>query len=134
MNKTILITGTTSGVGATIAYHYIEKGWNVIGFARGESIFQFPNYKHYQVDISNSYALYDVFDQIYNIDVLINNAAVFKMKSFSNTNLNEIDDMIDINQQIQLIKLFDQRSTELLLIDKVKELEKRRKNFNKIGS
>ena len=97
MNKTILITGTTSGVGATIAYHYIEKGWNVIGFARGESIFQFPNYKHFQVDISNSYALYDVFDQIYNIDVLINNAAVFKMKSFSTTTLDEIDDMIDIN-------------------------------------
>ena len=80
MNKTILITGTTSGVGATIAYHYIEKGWNVIGFARGESIFQFPNYKHFQVDISNSYALYDVFDQIDNIDVLVNNAAVFTIR------------------------------------------------------
>ena len=53
MNKTILITGTTSGVGATIAYHYIEKGWNVIGFARGESIFQFPNYKHFQVDVTS---------------------------------------------------------------------------------
>ena len=51
MNKTILITGTTSGVGATIAYDYIEKGWNVIGFARGESIFQFPNYKHFKIDI-----------------------------------------------------------------------------------
>ena len=97
MNKTILITGTTSGVGATIAYHYIEKGWNVIGFARGESIFQFPNYKHFQVDIGNPYYLNDVFEQIGNIDILVNNAAVFKMKSFSDTTLDEIDDMIDIN-------------------------------------
>jgi len=97
MNKTILITGTTSGVGAKIAYDYIEKGWNVIGFARGESIFQFPNYKHFQVDVTSCYEMYDIFEQIGNIDILVNNAAVFKMKSFSDTTLDEIDDMIDIN-------------------------------------
>ena len=55
MNKTILITGTTSGVGATIAHDYIEKGWNVIGFARGQSIFQQSNYKHFKVDIHFQY-------------------------------------------------------------------------------
>ena len=97
MNKTILITGTTSGVGATIAYHYIEKGWNVIGFSRGESIFDYSNYKHYQVDVTSCYEMYDIFVQIDNIDILVNNAAVFKMKSFSDTTLDEIDDMIDIN-------------------------------------
>jgi len=97
MNKTILITGTTSGVGATIAYNYIEKGWNVIGLARGESIFDYPNYKHYQVDVTSCYEMYDIFEQIDNIDILVNNAAVFKMKSFSDTTLDEIDDMIDIN-------------------------------------
>jgi len=97
MNKTILITGTTSGVGATIAYEYIEKGWNVIGLARGESLFQYPNYKHYQVDISDIYGLDEVFTQIDNIDVLVNNAAVFTMKPFSQTSINELDNMIDIN-------------------------------------
>jgi NAD(P)-dependent dehydrogenase (short-subunit alcohol dehydrogenase family) len=97
MNKTILITGTTSGVGATIAYDYIEKGWNVIGFARSESLFQQSNYKHFRVDVGNPYYLNDVFEQIGNIDILVNNAAVFKMKSFSQTSIDEIDDMIDIN-------------------------------------
>lgn len=97
MNKTILITGTTSGVGATIAYDYIEKGWNVIGFSRGESIFQYSNYKHFRVDITNPYFLSVAFEQIGNIDILVNNAAVFKMKSFSQTSIDEIDDMIDIN-------------------------------------
>ena len=97
MNKTILITGTTSGVGATIAYDYIEKDWNVIGLARSESIFDYPNYKHYQVDVTSCYEMYDIFEQIGNIDILVNNAAVFKMKSFSDTTLDEIDDMIDIN-------------------------------------
>jgi NAD(P)-dependent dehydrogenase (short-subunit alcohol dehydrogenase family) len=97
--KTILITGTTSGVGATIAYDYIEKGWNVIGFARGESLFNYPNYKHYQVDISNLDMVYKAFEQIADtkIDILINNAAIFKMKSFSQTSLYDIGNMIDIN-------------------------------------
>jgi len=97
MNKTILITGTTSGVGATIAHDYIEKDWNVIGFARGESIFQQSNYKHFKVDIGNPYFLSVAFEQIGNIDILVNNAAVFKMKTFSQTSIDEIDDMIDIN-------------------------------------
>jgi short-subunit dehydrogenase len=72
--KTILITGTSSGVGATIAYDYIEKGWNVIGFARSESLFNYSNYKHYQVDISNLDMVYKAFEQIADtkIDILVN--------------------------------------------------------------
>ena len=97
--KTILITGTSSGVGATIAYDYIQKGWNVIGFARSESLFNYPNYKHYQVDISNLDMVYKAFEQISDtkIDILVNNAAIFTMKSFSQTSFDEISDMVDIN-------------------------------------
>jgi len=97
--KTILITGTSSGVGATIAYDYIQKGWNVIGFARSESLFNYPNYKHYQVDISNLDMVYKAFEQINDtkIDILVNNAAIFTMKSFSQTSFDEISDMVDIN-------------------------------------
>lgn len=97
MNKTILITGTTSGVGATIAQFYLEKGWNVIGLARGESLFQYKNYKHHQVDISNPFLLDVAFQNIGKIDILVNNAAVFKMKPFVETTIENIHDMIDIN-------------------------------------
>ena len=97
--KTILITGTTTGVGATIAYDYLEKGWNVIGLSRSESKFNYPNYKHYQVDISNLDMVYKAFEQISDtkIDILVNNAAIFTMKSFSQTSFDEISDMVDIN-------------------------------------
>ena len=98
--KTILITGTTSGLGATIAHHYLEQGWNVIGLARSDSIFSYSNYKHYKTDISKIYtSLSDTFDQIGDtkIDILVNNAAIFKMKSFSETRIDDMCDMIDIN-------------------------------------
>lgn len=97
MNKTVVITGTTTGVGATLAHHFLEKRWNVIGLARSESKFDYINYKHFQVDISVSNEVENVFSQIDNIDLLINNAAVFKMKSFTDTSVSEIDSMIDIN-------------------------------------
>jgi len=52
----------------------------------------------------------------YLIDINLDNDILLDI-SFNN-------DMVDINQQIRLIKQLDQRSTELLLVDKVKELEK----------
>lgn len=97
MNKTVLITGTTSGVGASIAHSFIEKGWNVIGFARGVSLFNFKNYEHHMVDIMDPFALEDAFREIGKIDILINNAAVFAMKPFTQTSFKEIDNMIDTN-------------------------------------
>jgi NADP-dependent 3-hydroxy acid dehydrogenase YdfG len=97
MSKTILITGTTSGVGATLTHFYLEKGWNVVGLARGDSLFQYDNYQHHQVDISNPFLLEIIFKQLNNIDVLVNNAAMFHMKPFTETNIEDIHDMIDIN-------------------------------------
>jgi NAD(P)-dependent dehydrogenase (short-subunit alcohol dehydrogenase family) len=97
MSKTILITGTTSGVGATLTHFYLEKGWNVVGLARGNSLFEFENYTHFKVDITNANLLSDVFERIGNINILVNNAAVFTMKPFSQTSISEIDDIVDIN-------------------------------------
>lgn len=35
--KTVLITGSTRGIGHAFAEHYAKTGWNVIGTARAES-------------------------------------------------------------------------------------------------
>ncbi|KAG3137377.1 hypothetical protein PC128_g25754 [Phytophthora cactorum] len=35
--KTVLITGSTRGIGLALATHYTEAGWNVIGTARANS-------------------------------------------------------------------------------------------------
>lgn len=97
--KTILITGTTSGLGLILANSYIQKGWNVIGISRSESILQhyYVNYRHFQIDISDYKEVENVFKEFGVIDVLVNNAAVFKMQPFTQTDIKDIDNMIDIN-------------------------------------
>jgi short-subunit dehydrogenase len=105
MNKSILITGTTSGLGATIAHQYIEMGWNVIGLARSGSIFNFSNYKHFKVDISNSEKLESVIDDIsfIKLDIVVHNAALFKMKSFVETNWLDIQDLFATNVMAPIV-------------------------------
>jgi len=105
MNKSILITGTTSGLGATIAHQYIEMGWNVIGLARSGSIFNFSNYKHFKVDISNSEKLESVIDDIsfIKLDIVVHNAALFKMKSFVETNWLDIQNLFATNVMAPIV-------------------------------
>jgi NAD(P)-dependent dehydrogenase (short-subunit alcohol dehydrogenase family) len=98
MNKTMLITGSSSGLGLALVKHFISLGWEIIGIARRE--ISLPNYTHYSVDISDSEALKNTFDIIkskHTIDVLINNAGVFAMKSLENHTEFDIDNIINTN-------------------------------------
>ena len=103
MNKTVLITGTTSGVGASIAHSFIEKRWNVIGFARGVSLFNFKNYEHHMVDIMDPFALEDAFREIGKIDILINNAGNILRKPAAEHPDEYWNNIIDINLNAQFI-------------------------------
>jgi len=98
MDKTILITGTTSGLGFELAQFYVEKDWNVIGLSRNPSKINSKNYQHYTVDIGNYNLLKETFIKINStIDMLVNNAAIFEMKSFNETTIEQIDRLIDTN-------------------------------------
>jgi len=97
-NKTVLITGTSTGLGNSLANHYSASGYHVIGLSR--TAIDLPNYTHYAVDISNRTALAIAFDTIksnHSLDLLINNAGVFALRKFSDTSFDEIDGMIDLN-------------------------------------
>jgi len=101
MNKTVIITGTSSGVGKQCVERFLNKKWNVIGLSRTNVDLYNANYFHIKTDIKDPVSIKNSFDIIskkYNsIDLLINNAAVFKMKPFVEFNEEEIDDIIDTN-------------------------------------
>ena len=66
----VLITGTTQGIGKSIAELFLEKGHNVIGIDRLEKSINHPNYIHYVCDIRD----YDNLPNILDVNILINNA------------------------------------------------------------
>ena len=66
----VLITGTTQGIGRSIALLFLEKGHNVIGIDRLEKSINHPNYIHYVCDIRD----YDNLPNINDVNILINNA------------------------------------------------------------
>jgi 3-oxoacyl-[acyl-carrier protein] reductase len=103
-NKTIVITGVTGGVGKSIAKRFIDKNWNVIGISRNSKLlvdeddaFNRSNFIAINANINNHHSISDAFDNIEQIDVLINNAATFITKPFIESTPEEVDSIIDLN-------------------------------------
>ena len=95
--KRILVTGSSRGIGKSICYKFLESNYEVIGLSRGEPTIQHKNYTHHGVDASSAAKLLSLCEKIGRIDILVNNAAIFKYKDFSSMNLGDISEMIDIN-------------------------------------
>ncbi len=56
-NSLAIVTGTSRGVGQALVENLTEKGWSVVGAARGPSPCEHPGYRHYQVDLADPQAL-----------------------------------------------------------------------------
>jgi 3-oxoacyl-[acyl-carrier protein] reductase len=82
-NKVILISGTSKGIGRALVDHYTSKQCQVIGCSRSPFEGEFPNYRHYCLDVADEPAVKDMFAQIRKrekrLDVLINNAGIASM-------------------------------------------------------
>lgn len=82
MNKTVLITGASKGIGFALTNKFLESGYNVIGTSRSGKIdgIKNENFKVLQLDLSEfkSIALFKKEIEKYNIliDILINNAGI----------------------------------------------------------
>jgi len=82
MNKTILITGASSGIGKATAKHFQEKGWNVVATMRKpeneEELTQLDNVLVTRLDVQDlqsiDNAIKEGIDKFGKIDVVLNNA------------------------------------------------------------
>ncbi|MDA9058177.1 SDR family oxidoreductase [Candidatus Thioglobus sp.] len=107
MKKCIVITGVTSGLGKGIAKSFSLLGWLVIGLARNETKLKGlerdlgGNFHGIQCDVQLIDSVKNAFNNVLEyspfIDLLVNNAAVFKMAKFSECDYEDIDAMIDTN-------------------------------------
>jgi benzil reductase ((S)-benzoin forming) len=76
---TVIVTGTSSGIGHACALHYLNKGYHVLGISRNNSI-EHENFRFLHCDLSDPYQI----EQIHFSDnisrhgnvILINNAGI----------------------------------------------------------
>jgi NAD(P)-dependent dehydrogenase (short-subunit alcohol dehydrogenase family) len=82
MAKTILITGTSSGIGQATALYFAQRGWNVAATMRDPSkadpVLQHPRISLFALDVTDAdsiaQAIADTMTRYQKIDVLLNNA------------------------------------------------------------
>lgn len=106
-NKVIVVTGASRGIGRQTVKRFTEKKWSVIGLARNRIELEDikgtleGDFDYFTVDIRDYHKVCNAFVEIQRrygkIDLLVNNAAIFKMERFSECNVSDIDNIIDTN-------------------------------------
>jgi NAD(P)-dependent dehydrogenase (short-subunit alcohol dehydrogenase family) len=105
MNRTVLITGTSSGYGKATAELFLERGWNVVATMRQpkSDIFRSPSdrLKLLPLDVTNSdsinRAVVDAIAAFGAIDVLVNNAGIGVVGAFEATSMATVREVFETN-------------------------------------
>ncbi len=81
--RVILITGTSRGIGHTMAEYFLARGDVVCGCSRAPATIQHADYSHFELDVSDEAGVVKmvraVERQHHRIDVMLNNAGIASM-------------------------------------------------------
>ena len=105
MNKTVLITGTSSGFGASAANYFAAKGWNVIATMRDTgkttSLSSSGNIFIAKLDVEDQTSIRNAvqagIDRFGKIDVLVNNAGYGLFGVFESVSVEAIKNQFAVN-------------------------------------
>lgn len=103
--KTVLITGTSSGIGKETVRFFSEKGWNVAATMRTPSketeLQKLPNVKLYALDVTDDASIQSAIDATISdfggIDVIVNNAGYGAVGIFEKATKEQIQKQFDTN-------------------------------------
>ena len=99
--KTILITGTSKGIGRALVEYYSALGYRVIGCSRNNVEYSINNYQHFSVDISDESQVKNMFSQIrkdyQGLDILVNNAGIASMNHSLLTTIDTVKNILNTN-------------------------------------
>ena len=105
MRKTVLITGTSSGIGGALVEHFSKENWNIAATMRSpekhKDLARFDNVKLYQLDVVDKDSIKEAIDAAINdfgkIDVLVNNAGYGAVGIFEKATDEQIRKQFDVN-------------------------------------
>lgn len=105
MKKTVLITGTSSGIGKATALHFAKQGWNVIATMRNPEketeLTDEPNIYVTKLEVTDIQSIQTVIHQgiekFGHIDALVNNAGYGQIGLFEAVSPEKIQAQFDTN-------------------------------------
>ena len=81
--RTMVITGTSRGIGRFLRDYYLELGWRVVGCSRSDVDLDSERYRHHALDVDDEEAVVRMIRRTTQehgrIDALINNAGIASM-------------------------------------------------------
>ena len=97
----MLVTGTSRGLGRMIAEAYLNMGMTVFGCSRNVSTIQHKNYRHFILDITDEAKISSMIKEIsllkINLDLVINNAGLSQSSLGILTSAKNAREIIDTN-------------------------------------
>jgi 3-oxoacyl-[acyl-carrier protein] reductase len=116
IEKNILITGSSRGLGKELAEYFLQNDYNVYGCSRSDCEIKHPNYHHFMLDVSSATQVTEFFftlrKNIKHLDAVINNAGIASMNAFALTPPETFQKIFSIN--VQGTFLFCQKALGLL--------------------
>ena len=106
MNKTIWITGASSGIGKALAVKFANEGWKVAASARRENLLKelsdkYSNIESFPLDVTDSNKCHSVFkdilDKFDNIEICVFGTGIHDPKSEKQFNLEKIKKIMEVN-------------------------------------
>ncbi|PAF48856.1 oxidoreductase [Helicobacter sp. 12S02232-10] len=101
MKKIFIITGSRKGIGKDLCSYYLQKGHIVCGCSRSQGSISHPNYRHFELDVSDEKSvvamLKAVKKEFGQIDVLLNNAGIASMNHLLLTPLKSVQNIFATN-------------------------------------
>ncbi len=105
MNKTIFITGSSTGIGKTTALYFLNQGWNVIATMRNpdkeQELKKFSNCLVLKLDVLDEASIEEAIktgiSRFQKIDVLVNNAGYGLMGVLEGMSMDQIKKQFDTN-------------------------------------
>lgn len=102
MQKNILITGCSSGLGLALTNYYLEKGFKVFGISRTKPNIENLNFIHINFDLSQvdkiKEKLTDILENINEFETVFLNAGMLgKIKVLKDLTLEELNEVYSLN-------------------------------------
>ena len=102
MNKKVLVTGASRGIGKAIAKVLASSGYDVFICARNYELLQHVSSEigaigFFSCDITDYEAVKNMLEEIGGVDILVNNAGTYVWSAVEKTTQSDIKKLIDLN-------------------------------------